>query len=281
MGMKKQKDKENGVIFEIETVQQYLLSIMPFQQRTLAQIHRFGVDRPAVLFRGQKANQLLVAKIARFCETNDLERKLGFEKARHALLKQRLNMSLSDWDIIALEQHHGIATRFLDWTSNALTALWFALGKNDSSYEETGASNVWVLETVNSDFDIPCDEQSPIPSEKGSRTVIFTPRMMDCRIAAQDSYLMRQVYERTDPNKSKRLSIIPVDENPTFSGRVHRLHITANNATRDFLLEELSHYGYSSKSILPDSHDWSELVEECDSLAPLFKGARTGVKPCP
>ena len=264
---------------EIETLQQYLLSVMPFQQRVLAQIHRFGVDRPAVLFRGQKAKQLLVAKIAQLCETNDIERKLGFEKARHALLKQRLNVSLSDWDIVALEQHHGIATRFLDWTSNAMTALWFALGKTDSSYEETGASEVWVLETADSDFNIPCEERTPIPNEKGSNTVIFTPEMMDCRIAAQDSYLMRQVYERTDLNKSKKLSIRPVDKNPTFEGRVHRLHITANNATRDSLLKELEHYGYSSKSILPDSHDWSELAEECDSLAPLFK--RAGLKTCP
>ena len=199
-------DKESIMSEEVTTVQDYLLKILPYQQRAFAQIHRFGIERPAILFRGKKAKQPLVAKISELCDKNDITKIISFERERHELLKRRLNLNLSDWDIVALEQHHGIPTRFLDWTSNALTALWFALGREESSYNETGLSEVWILETANADFEIPEDERSPIPHEKGSRTVIFTPQMIDCRIIAQDSYMMRQVYEQKDKGKAKKLA---------------------------------------------------------------------------
>ena len=72
-----------------------------------------------------------------------------------------------------------------------------------------------MLETNDRDFYIPEDERSPIPEKKGSETVIFTPDLIDSRIYAQDSYLMRQVYERVSPDLNK-LRIRPVDENPLF-----------------------------------------------------------------
>lgn len=255
---------------DIKTIQAYLLAILPYQQKAFAQIHRFGGERPALLFRGKKARQPLVAKISKFAKT--IANPILFERERLSFLKRKLVVPYSDWDIVALAQHHGIATRFLDWTSNALTALWFALGRNRQPYDETGASEVWILETEDNDFNIPEQELSPIPAERGSKTVIFTPRMVDSRILLQDSYMMRQVYEKNANGiSSNSLEIRPVDGNPTFRGRMYRLQITANEDHRKRLLSELESLGYTESRILPDRDDWCTLKNECDALVADFK----------
>ena len=261
-----EKDKE------ITTVQQYLLAILPYQQRAFAQIHRFGSERPALLFRGKKEKSQLLARIAGLAKT--IPRPIAFERERLSFMRRRLGINCSDWDIIALAQHHGIATRFLDWTSNSLTALWFSLGRGNKSYEETGASEVCLLETVEADFVIPEDERSPIPDKRGSKTVIFTPQLIDSRIPAQDSYLMRQVYEHLDADNDKLLDIRPVDENPTFKDRVHKIYITQDTGTRSRLLDELEEYGYKSSRILPDANDWEAVKAECDKLVAFYKNIK-------
>ena len=249
----------------VSSVDEYLAAILLFQQKAFAQIHRFGSDRPAILFRGQKEGVPLVAKIGKVVEKNSIEHPLPFERNRLRLARSIIGATsrYTDWDLIALCQHHEIATRFLDWSSNSLVALWFAVSSRYSRCEKPNPI-VWVLETNDRDFYIPEDERSPIPEKKGSETVIFTPDLIDSRIYAQDSYLMRQVYERVSPDLNK-LRIRPVDENPLFKERLFKISITEDIEKREKILEKLEEYGYTRERILPDSI-WDRVKTCCDDL---------------
>ena len=131
--------------FEIETFEKYLNTV----RNELPEGHKY--------FRGQtklsSAGYPLKPSIGRydhlltksFREREELEREV-LEVFSNHLVTHVQHLPRSQWEELAIAQHHGLPTRFMDWTENPLVALYFAV--RETKADDVGAlmnSAVYVL----------------------------------------------------------------------------------------------------------------------------------------
>src|SRR5262249_33489229 len=141
--------------------------------------------RRRLLFRGQRREWPLVPKIGRVKLRQPL---LQAEREMLSALKRRAlpllhTLPESDLEWLPLGQHHGMATRLLDWTENPLTALWFAVRRPPEAdeYGDPEPGVVWCL-TADEETVIATDEAA---SSGRKETIVLRPRHITQRIAAQ------------------------------------------------------------------------------------------------
>ena len=127
-----------------------------------------------VLFRGHtNCSWLLEPKIARL----KLRNRFRLPGAESELLRDFKRQALqylardlqNDWDWLALAQHHGLPTRLLDWTTNALVALWFAV---EQPPEEDANGAVWMFYGKPDDY----------ADEKKNKNPLHTARTFSVRV---------------------------------------------------------------------------------------------------
>src|SRR5438105_914839 len=104
-------------------------------------------DDAIVLFRGQRYQWQLKPKLGR------LKPRIGSligEEARMLADFKRRSVPLLDFppandlEWLAVAQHHGMATRLMDWTENPLAALWFATrNPPEAEEDEPSPGVVW------------------------------------------------------------------------------------------------------------------------------------------
>jgi len=131
------------------------------------------------LFRGQSEDWPLKPKIGRgtlkddfLAQEQNLLEEFRLRSRPHLVTPER-----NPWDLLAIAQHHGMSTRLLDWSQNALAALWFAV-KDDPKEGDHGV--VWGLPVTQSDVARRRQPNKGLPSESRHEEYRRPKRLVHC-----------------------------------------------------------------------------------------------------
>lgn len=186
-------------------------------RETFGQLHeQFRLNDPQfTVYRGlSRVDYELIPTLGRVILKDDDT----FEKLEERLLRTFKERALpflntvpsSDWEWLALAQHHGVPTRLLDWTRNPLVALYFSVrnsGSENSVIHVLKRPNQTLvdIEKSESPIDITGDPLRYIPSHVNQRIIaqnsLFTFHPGEPNKAYNDDYLEKVVI----PAKSRRL----------------------------------------------------------------------------
>lgn len=211
-----------------------------------------------VLFRGQPAKKPLMPRIGR--SSFRARRALGtdeqdmFEHFSSRSLPYLTVIPATPWEWLALAQHHGMATRLLDWTQNPMAALWFAVHAPTNRRED---GEVWYFSVRKNDRHDSDTDPSPFDV---TRTWVVRPRHIAPRITRQAGWFTAHHTAGRGPR------FVPLDENPQFEDRLHRLVIPHECFAR--IRATLDRCGIHRASLMPDLSGLAMHIEWLHSRLP-------------
>ena len=223
----------------------------------LAEFVQWSQDHPANewVFRGQSNKEWrLQPSVGRGNSyTLDTERLL-LDQLRRLAEPYVTSSELTEWDWLALAQHHGLPTRLLDWTSNSLVACFFACAKARSQGREVDGQ-VIAIETRSVGFYDSKEQSERDPFEIESAKLI-RPRALAGRILNQRGLF--SIHAR--PNRSWGVETRDIN--------IDRFDIPAE--MKELLLRGLHNIGIDDAHVMPD----------LDGLARMLKWQyETGILP--
>lgn len=251
-------------------------SITEHQIRSLAEFLGYVKDNcrvyDTVLFRGQREDLPLLPKIARIRHpsrwhiTECEERMFSDLKLRTA--PYLTSKPTNPWDWLALAQHHRMATRLLDWTTNPLAALWFATERPPI---EAHPAVVWIYHPPVEDVITDKEGESPFD---GTKTKVFQADHITGRIVAQAGWFTVHKYQ-----SAKTSEFIALDKLKRAKSHLTKLTVPAKEFSA--IRSELDRCGVNSATLFPDldgvcSHiEWlySLLEDEPDELPSFLVSA--------
>jgi hypothetical protein len=195
-----------------------------------------------VLFRGQPNDDKLLPKIARQnpkFNSVDVEKKMIKDLNRRSSEFLQSTMH-TEWDWLALGQHHGLSTRLLDWTSNPLVAIWFACNSKNIIADY---SVVWL-------YIVPDDALLDIEKDKTpfntGKTKVYQPNIVGKRLLTQSGWFTAHKYSSTvNPNR-----FVPFESNADQKDNLFKVRIPKKLRLK--FIEVLDTCGVNASTVFPE-----------------------------
>ena len=213
-------------------------------------------DADDVLFRGQREDKPLIPKLGRLMPRDGVQLVVTERRMIDSFKRQALPFLVqqpqTEWDWLCVAQHHGLATRLLDWTQNPLAALWFAVA---SPANDDRPGIVWAFEPKERDFVIDATDTSPYTVD---RTRVFRPRHVARRVTAQSGWFTAHKY------MASHKGFIPLERNVNYSKRLRKVIIPATAFSS--LRSNLDRCGINAAALLADLDGLSRTIQWQHSL---------------
>jgi hypothetical protein len=152
----------------------------------------------------------------------------------------------NDFECLAFAQHYGLATRLLDWSTNPLVALFFAVEMQGETDGAVFCHMPWfIIDRHNSAIDREFD-----------RVALLTPRPFDRRIAAQSGVFTFHFH----PERALTATQVNEEARGAAPDGVDLVTIRVPAKAKPSLLRQLNEIGINRKYLFPDLEGLSEFV---------------------